>query len=407
LIYLDSIRIQPMFEHVQPAPPDAILGLNEAFMKDENPDKINLSVGVFKNDSGQTPILNCVKAAEQKLVETEATKNYLGIDGLPEFRLQVPPLLLGKKHAAIEESRVACLQTPGGTGGLRVAADLVATLFPSSKIWCSQPTWPNHPKVFAAAGLQVETYPYLDAAANQLDFDAMVAKLETIPAGDVVCLHASCHNPSGVDPTPEQWQTIASLMAQRGLLPLVDCAYQGFGVGLEEDVFGVRTLCESNQEVLISNSFSKNFGMYSERIGGLTIVAGQAEAAAAMSSQAKACIRANYSNPPKHGAAVVATVLGSEELYEQWTSELGEMRRRIHSVREQFVTQMSARVPESDFSFIAQQKGMFSFSGLTPMQVDRLRTEFSIYIVGSGRINVAGITSANIDRLCQSIAAVL
>jgi aspartate/tyrosine/aromatic aminotransferase len=396
-----------MFEHVQPAPPDAILGLNEAFMKDENPDKINLSVGVFKNDQGQTPILKCVKAAEQTLVETESTKNYLGIDGLPEFRQQVPALLLGENHAAVTQSRVACLQTPGGTGGLRVAADLVAALFPNSKIHCSQPTWPNHPKVFAAAGLQVETYPYLDATANQLDFDAMMAKLETLPAGDVVCLHASCHNPSGVDPTPEQWQAIANLLAQRDLLPLVDCAYQGFGTGLEEDVFGVRTLCTSCQEVLVCNSFSKNFGMYSERIGGLTIVAGQAEAAAAMGSQAKACVRANYSNPPKHGAAVVATVLGSSELYDQWTGELSEMRDRIHSIREQFVAKMSQLVPERDFSFIEQQKGMFSFSGLTPMQVDRLRNEYSIYIVGSGRINVAGITSANIDRLCQSIAAVL
>ena len=396
-----------MFEHVQAAPPDAILGLNEAFARDENSEKINLSVGVFKDGSGQTPILACVKAAEQSLVQTETSKNYLGIDGLPGFRQLVPSLLLGDDHVAIGEERIACLQTPGGTGGLRVAADLIATLLPNATMWCSQPTWPNHPKVFAAAGLRVQNYPYLDMSTNQLDIEAMLAKLETIPSGDVVCLHASCHNPSGVDPTPVQWQSLATLISNRGLIPVVDCAYQGFGNGLEEDVYGLRTHCEACPEVFVCNSFSKNFGMYSERIGGLTLVAGKSETAKALGSHAKACVRANYSNPPKHGAAVVAEILGSTELSQQWNSELSGMRDRIHHVREEFVTKMSQRVPDRDFSFIKEQKGMFSFSGLNPMQVDRLRNEFSIYIVGSGRINVAGITPTNIDRLCDSIATVL
>lgn len=394
-----------MFETIQTAAPDAILGLSEAFQKDNNPAKINLSVGVYKDPSGQTPVLRCVKQAETQLLQTEKTKGYLGIDGLPEYRQHVHGLVFNQQVPA---ERVAIVQTPGGTGALRVAADLIASQLKPAQIWLSNPTWANHNAIFAAAGVGVQSYRYLNSQKTGLDFDGMLEDLKTKPRnGDVVLLHACCHNPTGVDPTAEQWAEIAEVVRERELLPLVDFAYQGFGQGIDEDAVGIRTLLNVCDEMLVANSFSKNFGLYSERVGALSLVAKNTAEATAALSQMKVVVRSNYSNPPRHGGAIVATVLGSEELTSIWHEEVAEMRNRIASMRSEFVTQMQQRQSERDFSFLLSQSGMFSFSGLNPMQVDQLRNEYSIYIVGSGRINVAGMTAENLPQLCDAVAAVL
>lgn len=392
-----------MFETIEVAPPDAILGLNEAFQKDSAPRKINLGVGVFKDQTGVTPILKCVKEAERRLVESERSKSYLAIDGDPGFGRHVARLLLGN---TTEFDRVATLQTPGGTGALRIAAEFVHAMFPSASIWTSTPTWANHPNVFKAAGLPVKTYRYFDPATNALDFDAMMEDLQTVPSGDVVLLHACCHNPTGVDPTLEQWQQIGALLSARQLLPLVDFAYQGFAEGLDEDAEGLRSLLQHLDELLVCSSFSKNFGLYRERVGALTAVSQTPAHSEAVLSQLKAVVRANYSNPPAHGAAIVATILEDRELTEWWHQELAEMRDRINGNRELLVANLAAAGIDRDFSFIRRQRGMFSFSGLTAEQVQSLRREHSIYIVGSGRINVAGITEDNVGHLCQAIAQV-
>ena len=394
-----------MFESLTMAPPDAILGLAEAFRADTHPEKINLTVGVYKDNRGATPVLTCVKEAERRILESELTKGYLGIDGLAEFAAAARDLCLPAELSST--NRAVTVQTPGGTGGLRVAADFLSTKLPGRSIWCSQPTWANHAGVFRAGGLDVKSYTYLDAAGTRLDFAGMRSALQTIPVGDVVCLHACCHNPTGVDPSPDQWRQIAEIIAERKLLPLVDFAYQGFGDGLNEDAVGLHSLTQHVEELLICSSFSKNFGLYSERVGALTAVANSVEAAGVTLSHLKASVRANYSNPPRHGGAIVATVLTDAELRGQWESELADMRTRINRMRSRFVEVMSGKAPNHDFSFIANQRGMFSFSGLTPVQVDQLRSEYSIYIVGSGRINVAGMTDANLERLCDAIASVL
>jgi len=397
-----------MFEHLDTAPPDAILGLNDAFRSDPNPDKINLSVGVYKDASGQTPVLECVKAAERQLVDGESSKSYLAIDGLPRFCELTRQLLFGAEHDIVTSGRSVSLQTPGGTGALRVAADFLRKKLPGATIWCSKPTWVNHPKVFEAADCQVESYEYIDAAGVGLNFEAMLGSLEEIPAGDVVLLHGCCHNPTGIDPTPEQWKQIGDVIRRRALLPLIDFAYQGFGEGLEPDVRGLHEICNSASEAIVCSSFSKNFGLYSERVGALTLIADEPGAAAAALSHAKVCVRTNYSNPPQHGAAIVATVLDDPELRAQWEQELAVMRDRINSMRTLFVETMREKAPQHDFSFIGKQRGMFSFSGLTPMQVDELRNKHSVYVVtAGGRINVAGITADNVERLCAAIAAVI
>ena len=396
-----------MFENLELAPPDAILGLTEAFKADPNPEKINLSVGVYKDSAGKTPILECVKQAERRLLEQQQTKSYLGMDGLADLGTHTRRLLFGE-HEYCDSGRAVSLQTPGGTGALRVAADFLKRNVPDARVWHSKPTWANHAGILAAADRPTETYAYLNEAGTGLDFAAMVADLERIPAGEVVLLHACCHNPTGVDPTADQWSEIAEIVSSRKLLPLVDFAYQGFGSGLTEDAQGLAELCRTGCDMLICSSFSKNFGLYSERVGALTIVAGSNEAAKAALSHAKLCVRTNYSNPPQHGGAIVATVLDDAELRKLWEKELADMRERINSVREQFVAKMRAVAPAKDFSFIANQRGMFSFSGLKPMQVDELKTKHSIYIVtAGGRINVAGITEANLDRLCGAVASVL
>ncbi len=397
-----------MFEHLDTAPPDAILGLNEAFRNDPNPDKINLSVGVYKDATGKTPVLDCVKAAERRLIEEEDTKGYLAIDGLPQFGQLTQQLLFGAEHELVTSGRTVSLQTPGGTGALRVAADFLRKKLPGATVWCSKPTWVNHPKIFEAADCQVETYDYIDAAGVGLDFEAMLSSLQQIRAGDVVLLHGCCHNPTGIDPTPEQWKKIGEVVRERSLLPLVDFAYQGFGESLDADVRGLHEICGQASEAIVCSSYSKNFGLYSERVGALSLIADEPAAAAAALSHAKVCVRTNYSNPPQHGAAIVATVLADPELRAQWEQELAVMRDRINSMRNRFVEGMRIASPDHDFSFIAAQRGMFSFSGLSPLQVDELRTKHSVYVVtAGGRINVAGITPENIDRLCAAIADVL
>lgn len=403
-----------MFETLDLAPPDAILGLGEAFKKDPRANKINLSVGVYQDAGGQTPVLACVKEAERRLLASETSKGYLAIDGLAEYDRLVQQLLFSgadgteSEHEILGSGRAATVQTPGGTAALRVAADLLQKKFPLARIWFSKPTWANHQSIFSAAGLRIDTYPYLDAAGQGLDFSAMLSALLQIPAGDVVVLHACCHNPTGVDPTPEQWRQIADVIDERKLLPLVDFAYQGFGDGLSEDAAGLCELCRSGRELLICSSYSKNFGLYCERVGAFTIVAANRADAQAALSHAKTCVRVNYSNPPRHGAAVVATVLGDADLRAQWEQELAAMRGRINGMRKLFVDTIQHKVPGRDFSFIARQRGMFSFSGLTAVQVDELRSKHAIYVVGAGgRMNVAGMTEANMGPICDAIAAVI
>ncbi len=385
------------------APPDAILGLTEAFLADPNPDKMNLSVGVYKDASGQTPVLRCVKEAERRLLENEATKGYLAIDGLHDYRDHVRSLVFNGK---VDASRIAIVQTPGGTGALRIAADFLVTQLSPIRIWMSSPTWANHPAVFAAAGLPAETYRYLNADRTSLDFESMIEDLrQKTSAGDTVLLHACCHNPTGIDPTAEQWKEIAAVLAEKQLLPLIDFAYQGFGDGLDEDATGLRTILATVDEAIICNSFSKNFGLYSERVGAVSVVAADADAANASLSQLKTVVRSNYSNPPRHGAAIVATVLDDDTLSGMWKQELAEMRERITRLRRQFVETMKTR--GHDFAFLLPQRGMFSFSGLTAMQVDELKSKHGIYIVGSGRINVAGMNEDKMDQLCDAVASVL
>ena len=396
-----------MFESLQAAPADPILGLTEAFKKDPHPGKINLGVGVYKDAEGNTPVFASVKQAEERILAAQTSKNYLAIEGAPEYGAVVQELLLGNRHEIITGQRAVTSQTPGGTGALRVAADFIHAMFPTAHIWLGDPTWANHPKVFEAAGMEVNTYPYFDAATNDLDLEAMLQTLEKIPTGDVILLHGCCHNPSGVDPNPEQWQRIAAVIEARRLLPLVDFAYQGLGAGLKEDAAGLLSLCRPGAELLIASSFSKNFGLYNERVGALTLVGSSPEAAATALGHIKICVRTNYSNPPAHGAALVTAVLQDPALRSQWLGEVAAMRDRINGMRQLFVERLKRKGVERDFSFITRQRGMFSFSGLNPQQVETLRERNAIYIVGSGRINVAGMTEDNIDTLCEALAAVL
>jgi len=396
-----------MFDQLPWAPPDAILGLSEAFAQDPNPAKINLSVGVFKDENGTTPILDCVKIASQRVLDSQQTKGYLGMQGSPAYSTAVLELLFGAGHEVLESRRAQAAQTPGGTGALRVAGDFIKTMFPGAKIWLSDPTWANHAGIFQAAGVETVSYPYFDAECNGLDFAAMLAAIEQMAAGDVILLHGCCHNPTGVDPTAEQWTQIAEAVHARGLLPLLDFAYQGFAEGIEEDAVGLRALAQPGRELLICNSFSKNFGLYNDRVGALTVVADSTEAAEKAMSHVKLRIRTNYSNPPAHGAAIVTTVLNDAELRTQWMAEVAAMRSRVHEMRRQFVDSLTAQGVDRDFSFIIGQRGMFSFSGLNKRQVEALREKHSIYIVGSGRINVAGMTTGNMEALTRAIADVL
>lgn len=396
-----------MFDNLETAPPDPILGLEEAFKRDPNPAKINLAAGVYRDETGNTPIFRAVKRAEADILETEISKTYLGMAGLPEFTAAVQQLVFGVGHPVITERRAATAQAPGGTAALRVAADFIKKASPSSTVWLSQPTWPNHPPLFRNAGLALESYPYFDATRNCVDFDAMMGGLDRVQPGDVVLLHGSCHNPTGADLNREQWAHLAGWFEQRGALPLIDFAYQGFGRGLDEDATGVRLLVERLPEIIIASSYSKNFGLYNERTGALTVVTRDAAAADAALSQIKIVIRGNYSNPPAHGAKIVSAILASPELRAEWELELASVRDRIHALRRELVEGLHARGVTRDFSCLQDQNGMFSFTGLSKEQAQRLRSEYSIYILDSGRMNVAGLTRRNLPAVCNAIASVL
>ncbi|MGV7961752.1 amino acid aminotransferase [Photorhabdus tasmaniensis] len=396
-----------MFEKITAAPADPILGLADTFRSDPRTNKINLGIGVYKDETGKTPILTSVKKAEQYLLENEATKNYLPISGLVEFGNVTQELLFGKDHPVVTDKRARTAQSPGGTGALRIAADFIAKQTNAKQVWISNPTWPNHKNVFSAAGLDVREYKYYDAEKHALNFEDMLASLSDVQAGDVVLFHGCCHNPTGIDPTPAQWAKLAEMSAEKGWLPIFDFAYQGFAKGLNEDAEGLRIFAKNHNELIVASSYSKNFGLYNERVGACTIVAGDSDTAEKAFSQAKAIIRANYSNPPSHGASIVATILSNEELKAAWEQELTTMRERIQRMRQLFVNTLQEKGAKQDFSFIINQNGMFSFSGLTKEQVERLREEFGIYAVSSGRINVAGLTLENMAPLCEAIVAVL
>ncbi len=396
-----------MFEAIEKAARDAILGLTEEFENDPNPNKINLGVGVYANGEGRTPIFESVKEAERRILDRETTKTYVGIGGSVRYASAVQELLFGADHEVIAAQRVVTVQTPGGTGALRIAAEFVKRMLPGKRMHLPDPTWANHPNVMQAASLETRTYPYFDAETNSLNFDAMLTGLGAIPEGDVVLLHACCQNPTGVDPSVEQWKRIADVVHQRKLLPLVDFAYQGLAAGLSEDAAGLLELMQTGSELMVANSFSKNFGLYCERIGALSVLAKTPESADAVLSQLKKIIRANYSNPPEHGAAVVTTILSDPQLRTQWEQEVTRMRERIHKMRRMLVDALKQAGIERDFSFIAQQNGMFSYTGLTREQVLDLREKHSIYIVDSSRINVAALTESNIPTLARAIASVL
>ena len=396
-----------MFEGITALPPDPILGLIAAFAADENPDKIDLGVGVYRDEGGGTPILECVRKAEKILLDTQTTKTYLGPRGVVGFNDATRALLLGKDSEAIAQDRVRTVQTPGGTGALRVAADLIKRAMPGAQIWASDPTWDNHLALFPGAGVDVNSYPYFDAAKSSLRFDDMLTALQQRKAGDAVLFHACCHNPCGVSPDPAQWQAIADVAAERGFTPVIDIAYMGFERGTEEDCVSVRLFAEKCPEVIIASSCSKNFAMYRERVGAITVVAKDADKAAAVESVIHNITRKNYSMPPAHGPAVIDIILRSDELTAQWIEELGGMRDRINGLRKTLVEKIAADGIQRDFSFIARQSGMFSFMGLSVEQVHRLRNEFAIYMVDSSRVNVAAFNNSNMDYFVASLASVL
>ena len=395
-----------MFEQLQEAPPDPILGLSEAYAADPRESKVNLTVGVYQDEAGKTPVLTCVREAGAALLAGEKTKTYLPISGPPELGVAVRGLLFGNENPLMAGGRAVSVQTPGGTGGLRIAGDFLRNHHPEAKIWLSDPTWPNHPAIFRAAGLSTEIYPYLEPATGRLDSQAMLAALRNVPAGDVVVLHGCCHNPTGVDPDLDVWKEIASIAAEKHWLPLVDLAYQGFGTGLEEDVAGLREIAACVPEFLVCSSFSKIFGLYRERIGAMTLVAGTPEHATAVLSQIKIAIRTSYSNPPAHGGQLVSTILLDPARAAQWRDELAAMRDRIQGMRGGLADALQAAGAQGDFEFLREQRGMFSLLGLSREQVETLRSDHAVYLVGSGRINVAGLFPANLGRVARAIVAV-
>lgn len=396
-----------MFASVSVQPPDAIFGLLEAFAADSNPQKINLSVGVYKDAQGRTPILNVVREAEKRLLTDETSKAYRPIAGDPIYGELVRKLLFGADAALVSDGRAQTAHCPGGTGALRVVGDYLAKNHPNSRIWVSDPTWANHHGIFGSAGLQTLKYSYFDPATHGLNFEAMMKSLEEVQAEDVVLLHGCCHNPTGVDPSLDQWKAIGAALTQRGAVPLLDFAYQGFAEGVRPDAAGLNALLEVTPNLFICSSFSKNFGLYNERTGALTVVTSKPQETQAVFSHVKHCIRTNYSNPPAHGASIVRTVLSDASLNQQWEDEVAAMRKRIHDMRALLVKGLADAGVDQDFSYIQKQRGMFSFSGLSKEKVETLRTQHSVYMVGSGRINVAGVTESNVTRLCEAIRSVL
>jgi aromatic-amino-acid transaminase len=397
----------PLFAAIEMAPRDPILGITEAFNADKNPNKINLGVGVYYDDNGKVPLLECVKKSEVLLMEKAAPRTYLPIDGLAAYDKAVQELVFGADSAVIQEKRAITVQAIGGTGALKLGADFLKRFAPDSQVWISDPSWENHRALFESAGFVVNNYPYYDAATRGVNFADMLNALKTMPAGSIVLLHACCHNPTGADLSDAQWTEVIQVVTQRGLTPFLDMAYQGFGDGIEADGKVVRQFTQAGGPVFVSNSFSKSFSLYGERVGALSIAAISAEEAARVLSQLKRVIRTNYSNPPTHGGQVVATALATPELRALWEEELAGMRVRIREMRQLLVQKLKAKAPNHDFDFVIKQRGMFSYSGLTKVQVERLRDEFSIYAVDTGRICVAALNSRNIDTVVDAIAEVL
>lgn len=396
-----------LFAAIEMAPRDPILGITEAFNADKNPNKVNLGVGVYYDDNGKVPLLECVRKSEAQLMEKATPRTYLPIEGLAAYDKAVQELVFGADSAVVQEKRAITAQAIGGTGALKLGADFLKRFAPSAQVWISDPSWENHRALFESAGFVVNNYPYYDPSTRGVNFAGMVKALQDMPKGSVVVLHACCHNPTGADLTDEQWTEVIQIVAQRGLIPFLDMAYQGFGDGIEADGKVVRRFAEAGGPLFVSNSFSKSFSLYGERVGALSIVASSAEEAARVLSQLKRVVRTNYSNPPTHGGQVVATTLSSPELRKLWEDELATMRVRIREMRQTLVQKLKEKAPNHNFDFVIKQRGMFSYSGLTKEQVGRLRDEFSIYAVDTGRICVAALNSRNIDTVVAAIAKVL
>jgi aromatic-amino-acid transaminase len=396
-----------IFQDVPLAPRDPILGVTEAFNADTRPGKVNLGVGVYYDDNGKVPLLQSVQRAEAELQAAAAPRSYLPIDGVPGYVKAVQALVFGTDAAVLREGRAVTVQSLGGTGALKLAADFLQRFNPGAGVWISDPSWENHRALFEGAGFKVETYPYYDPATRGLDFAAMAGRLKTLPARSIVVLHVCCHNPTGADPSRAQWGEIIEIVRAGGLVPILDLAYQGFAEGLEADADPVRRFVAAGIPVLVANSFSKNFSLYGERVGALSLVAANADEAARALSQLKRVIRTNYSNPPTHGARVVEMVLTHPELRALWERELAEMRERIKAMREALVERVQARGQNVDFGFVLRQNGMFSYSGLGKDDVARLREEHGIHAVDSGRICVAALNTGNVDRVAAAVAALL
>ncbi len=396
-----------LFAAVEMAPRDPILGLNEQFNADPSATKVNLGVGVYFDDAGKLPVLRCVAAAEQQLLESPKAKGYLPIDGIAAYDKAVQGLVFGAESEAVTSGRVATVQALGGTGGLKLGADFLKRLRPEAKVLISDPSWENHRALFSNAGFVVETYPYYDDSTRGIRFDAMLAALKAAPAGTVVVLHACCHNPTGCDLNLAQWAQIANTCAERGLVPFLDMAYQGFGAGIAEDGAAVQCFVATGQQFFVSTSFSKSFSLYGERVGALSVVCASKEECGRVLSQLKIVIRTNYSTPPTFGAQVVATVLTTPVLRAMWEEELGSMRERIKAMRQELVAQMRAAGVKSELGYITTQVGMFSYSGLSKEQMLRLRSEFGIYGLESGRICVAALNTRNIGAVAAALARVM
>jgi len=396
-----------MFDAIEARPPDPILGLSAAYKTDTNPNKVDLGVGVYKDEMGNCPVMTAVKKAERRKCDEEDSKAYIAQAGPEAFIKHTLNLVLGNAHPVIKDGRHSCTLAPGGSGSLRLAAEFINNTAPGSKIFVSNPSWPNHVPLLTSTGLKLELYPYYDFENHSLDFDAMMGSLKTAKKGDLVLLHGCCHNPCGADLSPAQWQELTELAEMNGFTPFIDMAYQGLGDGLDEDAYGARLMAEKLPELIIANSYSKNFGLYRDRVGAVTIVTANSESAKAVSSQVVATAREIYSVPPAHGAFLVAMILDDEDLTREWNDELTGMRNRINGLRRMLVERLQAIGVDKDFTFIQNEKGLFSFLGLSKEQVATMVNEYSIYLVASSRINVAGINAKNLDYLADSIAKVL
>lgn len=397
-----------MFQNVDAYAGDPILSLMETFKQDTRPNKVNLSIGLYYNEQNQIPQLDAVAKAEARLqAAPHEASLYLPMDGLPPYRSAIAPLLFGEEHPKLKAGHIATIQTVGGSGALKVGADFLKAYFPQSQVWVSDPTWENHVAIFAGAGFQVNTYPWYDDETKGVKFDELVAKLNTLPAQSIVLLHPCCHNPTGADLTPAQWDIVTDVLKSRDLIPFLDIAYQGFGAGMEDDAYAIRAMAAAGLPALVSNSFSKIFSLYGERVGGLSVVCVDAEEASRVNGQLKATVRRNYSSPPNFGAQVVSCVLNDAELKASWLAEVEAMRLRILSMRQALVEVLRTAMPGKNFDYLLKQRGMFSYTGLSAQQVDRLRDEFGIYLIASGRMCVAGLNSRNVHQVAEAFAAVM